>query len=84
MSAFKSGRSLTKGWPLGVWAVEYRVAASPFLLWGEEEEEEEEVEEKILNVEFGVEEGGLPGVSEMWDGVFLLALEFGFPGGRGW
>ena len=47
-------------------------------------EEEEEVEEKILNVEFGVEEGGLPGVSEMWDGVFLLALEFGFPGGRGW
>lgn len=65
-----------------MWAVENRVAARPFLLWGEEEEEE--VEEKILNVEFGVEEGGLPGVSEMWDGVFLLALEFGFPGGRGW
>lgn len=65
-----------------MWAVEYRVAARPFLFWGEEEEEE--VEEKILNVEFGVEEGGLPGVSETWDGVFLVALEFDFPGGRGW
>ena len=65
-----------------MWAAEYRVAARPFLLWGEEEEEV--VEEKILNVEFGVEAGGLPGVSEMWDGVFLVALEFAFPGGRGW
>lgn len=42
------------------------------------------VEEKILYMEFGVEEGGLPGIPEMWDGVFLVALEFGFLGGRGW
>ena len=33
------------------------MAARPFLLW--EEEEEEVVEEKILNLEFGVEKGGL-------------------------
>ena len=62
--------------------MEDRVAARPFLLW--EEEEEEVVEEKILNLEFGVEKGGLPGISEMWDGVFLVALEFSFPSGRGW
>ena len=42
------------------------------------------VEEKILNVDFGMEEGGLPGIPEMWDLVILVALEFCFSGGKGY
>lgn len=60
------------------------LVARPFLsFFSSGEKREEVVEEKILNVDFGMEEGGLPGISEMWDLVILVALEFCFSGGKG-